>query len=37
MTLKVLKQILDSTGYPVAYSHFNKYKKTPYITYLVSD
>lgn len=37
MTLKELKKILDSTGYPVAYSHFNEYKKTPYITYLVSD
>lgn len=34
MTLIELKQILDTTGYPVAYSHFNEPKKTPFITYL---
>lgn len=28
--------MLDATGYPVAYSHFPKVQKTPYITYLVT-
>jgi hypothetical protein len=41
MTLVELKQILDTTGYPVAYSHFiatenNPMPSPPYITYLVS-
>lgn len=36
MTLAELNSILDATGYPVAYSHFNEQKATPYITYLVS-
>lgn len=34
MTLVELKKLLDATGYPVAYSHFNEPKKTPFITYL---
>ena len=37
MTLKELKKILDSTGFPVAYSHFKEYTKAPFITYLVFD
>jgi hypothetical protein len=37
MTLAELKQILDSVGYPVAYSHFNEAKKPPFICYLVSN
>lgn len=36
MTLVELKKILDATGFPVAYSHFNDPKKTPFITYLVT-
>lgn len=36
MTLIELKQLLDATGYPVAYSHFNKSMETPFITYLVT-
>lgn len=36
MTLAELTSILRSTGYPVAYSHFNNIVQTPYITYLVS-
>jgi hypothetical protein len=40
MTLVELKQILDATGYPVAYSHFtetptNPIPSPPFITYLV--
>ncbi|MCI0766060.1 hypothetical protein [Bacillus sp. TL12] len=40
MTLSELKQILDATGYPVAYSHFAATPKKPvpsppYICYLV--
>lgn len=36
MTLIELKRILDATGYHVAYSHFNKQTKLPYITYLAT-
>ncbi len=36
MTLIELKQILDTTGYPVAYSHYNSPPSTPYIAYLVA-
>ena|SRR5699024_5817733 len=36
MTLIELKRLLDATGYPVAYSHFNKPRATPFITYLVT-
>ena len=36
MTLSELKTILDSTGYPVAYSHFQTEPDTPYIVYSVS-
>jgi hypothetical protein len=39
MTLAELKQLLDTTGYPVAYSHFNNTAENPppsppFITYL---
>lgn len=34
MTLAELKKLLDTTGYPVAYSHFEKEQKLPFITYL---
>jgi hypothetical protein len=37
MTLTELKQILEATGYPVAYSHFNSPQKPPFICYLVSN
>ncbi len=36
MTLAELKKLLDATGYPVAYSHFNEAKPVPYICYLVT-
>lgn len=36
MTLTELKKLLDATGYPVAYSHFNEAKPVPYICYLVT-
>lgn len=36
MTLTELKKLLDATGFPVAYSHFNEAKPVPYITYLVT-
>ena len=36
MTLVELKRLLDATGYPVAYSHFNKPTEIPYIAYLVT-
>lgn len=36
MTLVELKRLLDATGFPVAYSHFNEAKPVPYITYLVT-
>lgn len=29
-----VKSILDKTGYPVTYSHFEKEQKPPYIAYL---
>ena len=34
MTLIELKKILDATGYPVAYSHFNSPQATPFVVYL---
>lgn len=37
MKLEELYLILKSTGYPVAYSHFNEIKSPPYITYLSVD
>ncbi len=36
MTLTELYNLLKATGYPVAYSHFNEPKGTPFITYLVN-
>jgi len=36
VTLDELKSILDTTGYPVVYSHFKKPQSPPYITYLVA-
>lgn len=33
MTLIELKSLLEATGYPVAYSHFNKAVQAPFITY----
>jgi hypothetical protein len=35
MTLAQLKQLLDATGYPVAYSHFKEAPTIPFITYTV--
>lgn len=35
MKLEELYNILQSTGYPVAYSHFDKPVKPPFIAYLV--
>lgn len=37
MTLVELKKLLDATGYPVAYSHFNKKMDPPFIAYLVDN
>lgn len=37
MNLTDLKQILDTVGHPVAYSHFKEPPVLPYIAYLVSD
>lgn len=37
MTLQELNNILKSTGYKVAYSHFNTPVKAPFITYLISN
>lgn len=34
MTLENIYSILVTTGYPVAYSHFNKTPTIPFITYL---
>jgi hypothetical protein len=34
MTLGELKLLLNQTGYPVAYSHFNSTVNAPFITYL---
>lgn len=36
MTLVELKQILEATGYPVAYSHFTTPPIPPYLCYLVA-
>lgn len=36
MTLIQLKQILDTAGYPVAYSHFKTPPSPPYVVYLVA-
>lgn len=33
MTLVELKKILDTTGYPVAYSHFEDAQTSPFICY----
>ena len=37
MTLQELNNILKSTGYEVAYAHFNTPIKPPFITYLISN
>lgn len=37
MTLIELKQILDATGFPVAYSHFDKVQIPPFICFLSSN
>ena len=37
MTLIELAQKLNELGYPVAYSHFKKAQKLPFICYLVID
>jgi hypothetical protein len=37
MTLTELKIVLEATGYPVAYSHFNRPQSAPFICYLVSN
>jgi len=36
VTLIELKSLLDQSGYPVAYSHFNSPPNPPYIMYLVA-
>lgn len=36
MTLADIYSILQATGFPVAYSHFDEMTPTPFITYLVS-
>ncbi|MBT2736164.1 hypothetical protein [Bacillus sp. ISL-7] len=36
MTLIELKAILEASGYPVAYSHFNESITPPYICYLIT-
>lgn len=33
MTLQQLKEILDQTGYPVAYNHFSSEPTVPFIVY----
>lgn len=33
MTLQELLNLLDSTGYPVAYNHFNSTPSVPFIVY----
>lgn len=33
MTLQELKSILDQTGYPVAYNHFNSEPTVPFLVY----
>lgn len=35
MTLAELKKMLDGTGFPVTYSHFNNPQTPPFICYLV--
>ena len=35
MKLSELKEILEATGYPVAYSHFNREVKPPFICYVI--
>lgn len=37
LELKELKELLEITGYPVAYSHFNEPVEPPYIVYLVDN
>jgi len=37
MTLKELKEMLERTGYPVAYSHFNKRVEPPFISFIVDN
>lgn len=37
MILQELNNILKSTGYKVAYSHFNTPVKAPFITYFISN
>lgn len=37
MTLVELKQLLDATGLPVAYSHFKKPESPPFIAYREVD
>jgi len=36
VNLYELKALLDQTGYPVSYSHFNSPPNPPYIAYLVA-
>ena len=36
MKLTELDDILKATGFPVAYSHFSKPQKLPFITYVVA-
>lgn len=33
MTVKEFKEMLEMTGFPVAYSHFNSAVKAPFITF----
>lgn len=33
MTIQELKALLDTTGYPVAYNHFNSAPTVPFIVY----
>lgn len=35
MTLQELLNLLDSTGYPVAYNHFNSTPSVPFIVYRI--
>lgn len=35
ITLSEIKTLLDLTGYPVAYHHFNKPVEPPFVVYLV--
>lgn len=36
MSLEELKSLLETTGYPVAYSHFTSKKNPPFVCYLVT-